>query len=288
MIFERIVASPLQFSYGNGLSLNTQRQVIIEGGTVTAVLGDNGSGKTTFVRLIVGLLRPNRGSVAFFADGALLSAVERKQVVGYMPQMGSALNRLTPREALFYTCRLRGYSARASRVEATSRLVEWGIEKPDRQCIYLSGGQQRLVKIAVAFAGRPSVVILDEPTNDLDPLNRVRVLEAIRQSNLRDGCTVLMVTHAVREVETYIDAAVIFRHGRVVAMGSPDSLRAASGADLILNYTSIDDTGLPQCHHRRLTSDEVHDAIRGLDLTRVSEVHLRKPNLEEVYVERVS
>lgn len=194
-------------------------------GEIFGILGDNGAGKTTLVRQMVGLVAPTSGDLRFL--GVPVAEAERLLTthVGYMPQSAFALNNLTVREAIFFTARLRGCSRREARAEASRLLSMWGLEAlTDRVAKQLSGGQRRLLQLAVTFAADPPVVILDEPTNDLDPVNRKRLWQLLTTVN-DGGKTIIFVTHDAVEAEKVIHRVAIMRDGRIVALGRPAELK---------------------------------------------------------------
>ncbi|MEU4540797.1 ABC transporter ATP-binding protein [Streptosporangium sp. NPDC023825] len=142
-------------------------------GEIFGLLGDNGAGKITLIRQMINLLRPDSGTIELFGHDITEDPLYVSTLVGYMPQSGSALNRLTIGEAIYFAAHLRGLRRRAAARER-DHLLELLCLTPIRNTSSsrLSGGRRRLLQLAVAMAGRPPVLILDEPTNDLDPVNR--------------------------------------------------------------------------------------------------------------------
>jgi ABC-type cobalamin/Fe3+-siderophores transport system ATPase subunit len=156
----------------------------IEVGEIFGILGENGAGKSTLVRQMVNLMRSTSGSIHLFGQDIASNPHCVTLNVGYMPQDGRALNQLTVGEALYFTAHLRGKSRADARKERDLLLDLWQIQSlRDKISTRLSGGQKRLLQIAVAMAGAPPVLILDEPTNDLDPQRRVQVWNVLRQLN---------------------------------------------------------------------------------------------------------
>jgi ABC-type multidrug transport system ATPase subunit len=197
-------------------------------GEIFGLLGDNGAGKTTLVRQMVNLLRSSAGRILLFGRPVDGDPLHVSRCVGYMPQDSYTLNNLTVSEALYYTARLRGLSRADSAAERARLLEEWQLgDLRDRPNTRLSGGQRRLLRLAVAMAGSPPVLILDEPTNDLDPLRRRLVWDRLREENARRGTTVLFITHDAIEAEKVIQRVCILRAGQVAALGSPAELKRA-------------------------------------------------------------
>ncbi len=174
------------------------------------------------------LLRPTRGTISLFGRPLDAAPLYTPRQIGYMPQSGFALNNLTVGEALYFTAHLRGLSRADARAERDRLLATWDLAAiRDRVTQRLSGGQKRLVLLATTVAARPPVLILDEPTNDLDPLHRRLVWDQIRALNQAEGTTIVLVTHNVVEAERVISQVAILREGRLIAAGQPGPLKAA-------------------------------------------------------------
>jgi len=199
-------------------------------GKVTALLGPNGAGKTTTLRILSGLMTPDAGRVS--VDGVdlatdLLGAQER---MGILPDSRGIYPRLTPREHIHYFGEMHGLSnGLAGR--ASELIAQLGLDEvADRRTQGFSHGERTKVALACALVHQPRNVILDEPTNGLDVMSTRSVREVIRR--LRgDGCAVLFSSHIMQEVSALCDSIIVIAHGRVVAQGSPDELRAQTGRD---------------------------------------------------------
>ena len=206
----------------------------VAAGEVFGLLGPNGAGKTTALESILGLVRPDAGRIEIEGD-ADLAHVRAK--VGAVLQATGLPDKITPREALtvfgaFYPAPL----------DAQSLLERFGlVEKADAAFDTLSGGQKQRLALALAFAGNPRLLLLDEPTTGLDPQMRREVqdhIAAIRQ----EGRAVLLATHDMAEAERLCDRIAVIAQGRILATGAPRELIAASGAatleDMILKQTA--------------------------------------------------
>ncbi len=198
----------------------------VEPGEIFGLLGDNGAGKSTLVKQMVNLLRPSAGSITLFGKTVDADPMHAPLHVGYMPQDGRALNSLTVGEAIYFTAHLRGRSRRDAQAER-ERLVElWELgEIRNRPTNRLSGGQARLLQLAVAMAGQPSVLILDEPTNELAPQRRRHVWQTLRSENRERGTTIIFITHDALEAEKIIQRVGILGRGRLLALGTPQELK---------------------------------------------------------------
>ncbi|MEU4802866.1 ABC transporter ATP-binding protein [Actinosynnema sp. NPDC023587] len=195
-------------------------------GEIFGILGDNGAGKSTLVRQLVNLLRPTSGVIRLFGEPVDRDPVRVARTVGYMPQSSAALNRLTVAEALYFVAHLRGLTRRDAVRERDAALETWrlgGIRGTSSS--RLSGGQRRLLQLAIAMAGRLPVVVLDEPTNDLDPVNRKHVWEVLRAVNAEHGTTIIFITHDAIEAERIVQRVGIMRGGSFTAIGPPAELK---------------------------------------------------------------
>lgn len=206
----------------------------VDAGQVFGLLGHNGAGKTTLVNQVVGLARPDSGTIRVGGRDAIADPAFARRVCSLQPQAQLPIDGLTPRQAIELVGRLRGGRAadvRASRqrlVEALD-LGEW----LDTDGARLSGGVKRLVSFAMAAVVPGLVVVLDEPTNDVDPVRRRLLWTQVR--HLADGgAAVLLVTHNVIEAERSVDRLAILNEGRVVADGTPGELKAGLAAHLRL------------------------------------------------------
>ena len=195
-------------------------------GEIFGLLGDNGAGKSTLVKQMANLLRPSAGTITLFGKPIDADPMHVPLHVGYMPQDGRALNSLTVAEALYFTAHLRGRSRWDAQAERDRLIGLWELgELRDKPTNRLSGGQKRLLQLAVAMAGRPPVLILDEPTNELAPQRRRHVWETLRAENRERGTTILFITHDALEAEKIIQRVGILGDGRLLALGTPQALK---------------------------------------------------------------
>jgi len=270
-------------------------------GEIFGLLGDNGAGKTTLVRQMINLVRPDRGTIELFGRDVAKDPGYVTMTVGYMPQHSSALNRLTAGEALYLTAHLRGLTRKAAAAERDHLLELLRLTTVrKRTSTQLSGGQRRLLQLGVAMAGRPPVLILDEPTNELDPVNRKYVWDVVRDLNDRQGTTVVLITHDAIEAEKVIQRVGIMREGRFVALGRPADLKKSVSLrkHVELTFEPGDPPALPagMTPWRRtedtwwLTVDhhEVPELLGKLDFTTVTDIRLHSATLEDLYLHYVA
>lgn len=233
--------SPLR--RGPGTRANEDVSLTVEAGHVYGLLGHNGAGKTTLVNQVVGLIRPDAGTIRVGGRDAVADPSYARRVCSLQPQAQLPIDGLTPRQAIELVGRLRGGRAgevriRRDRLVAALDLGEW----LDTDGARLSGGVKRLVSFAMAAASPGLVVVLDEPTNDVDPVRR-RLLWAEVRRIAEEGAAVLLVTHNVLEAERSVDRLAILDAGRVIAEGTPAELKAGLAADLRLEI--VLEPGIP-------------------------------------------
>lgn len=195
----------------------------VPAGETFGVLGSNGAGKTTTMEMIAGLRKPTEGSVRILGLDPFTDRAEVRQVLGVQLQHANLHDALTARELVdlyrsFYPNPLDAHRALA--------MVELH-EKAKTRFSNLSGGQMQRLSIALALVGQPQVVILDELTTGLDPMARRRVWSTIEA--LEDQ-TVILVSHAMDEVERLCDRVALVDAGRIIAQGTPDDLKAQASA----------------------------------------------------------
>jgi len=212
--------------YKGGVRANDGISLRIEPGEVYGLLGPNGAGKSTLVKQVIGLLAPTSGSLSIGPHDLVAHPEVARQLCSYLPQAQMPIDSFKVTEAIELTGRIRGGERTAVR-RRTAELVdaldigEWR----SATGASLSGGVKRLVGFAMATVVPGRLVILDEPTNDVDPLRRRLLWRQVRAlSDL--GCAVLLVTHNVLEAEKAVDRLAVVMEGRVVAEGTPSSLKA--------------------------------------------------------------
>jgi ABC-2 type transport system ATP-binding protein len=200
----------------------------IPAGEVFGLLGPNGAGKTTLVRHLVGLAKPDGGSVSLFGHDVTAAGGAPARWVGYLAQDEPALTDLPVRQAAATTARLRGVSRRDAARAASAVIEELGLEAvADRPMVSLSGGQRRLGCLASALTADRPVLVLDEPTTGLDPVARRAVWSVLQRRRSERGTTIVLVTHNVIEAESVLDRVAVMDHGSVIACDTPARLTAA-------------------------------------------------------------
>lgn len=276
----------------------------VPAGGVFGVLGPNGAGKSTLIRQLVGLLRPDDGSVRLFGQPVRVGSRSTGRRVAYLAQDEPALDEMSVAAAVTTTARLRGYPRSVAHRLSTTLVDELGLDRlADRPLQSLSGGQRRLACVAVALVGDRSVLVLDEPTTGLDPVARRSVWDALARRQRERGTTVVLVTHNVLEAESVLDRVAILDKGRVIGCDSPGRLKASISDDVRLHLVwrsepPADDpvvamlTARSQRDGQRWTARLGHDEARGaLDrllagpaFAALDDFTLSTPSLEDVYL----
>ncbi|NYE47580.1 ABC-2 type transport system ATP-binding protein [Spinactinospora alkalitolerans] len=218
-------AENLRKRYGDKVAVDDVN-LRVDTGTVLGVLGTNGAGKTTTVEMIAGLRTPDRGRVSVLGLDPRRDRAKVRQVLGVQLQQAYLHHALTVAELIAL---YRSFYPAPRPTEELLELVDLAEQRGIR-FEKLSGGQQQRLSIALALAGRPRVVILDELTTGLDPRARRRMWQAIER--LRDeDVTVLLVSHAMEEVERLCDRVALIDAGRVIALDTPSGLISRAGAE---------------------------------------------------------
>ena len=281
---------------------------VVQPGESFGLLGSNGAGKTTLVRQLVGLLKPTSGEIRLFGDPLLAGSRGDPRIgrtVAYLPQGSLALGELKVSEAITWTGILRGCGRATAEAETRELLdvLQLGT-LADRQVRKLSGGQRRLVQIGMTLVGRLPVLILDEPTADIDPGLRRRIWELLA-ARCRAGAALILVTHDVAEAEHVLDRVAIIDRGKVAAAGTPAELKSdlahrtrievvvAEGSDADPTEVGALLGGQVKVEGRRVSGwTPAEDAIRILEKVMASygpdaleDVRLVTPTLEDVYLE---
>lgn len=279
----------------------------VEQGTVVGLLGPNGSGKTTTVRILSTLLQADSGSatVGGFEVGSQPDQV--RNVIGLTGQYAAVDEYLTGRENLELFGRLFHLSKTDAKTRAAELLERFDLtDAADRSIKGYSGGMRRRLDLAASLIGRPQVLFLDEPTTGLDPRSRQGMWEVI-ESLVADGTTVLLTTQYLEEADQLASRIIVLDHGNVIAQGTADELKNQVGGDRIeLVVTNAADSqraadvlakfgsapAQVDAEARKVLlpvaggSNAIIDVIRSLDEhgIAIADIALRRPTLDDVFL----
>jgi oleandomycin transport system ATP-binding protein len=198
-------------------------------GAVLGLLGPNGSGKTTTVRVLATLLRPDAGRAWVLGHDVVADPAAVRTRIGLTGQYAAVDEALSGTDNLMLIARLLDLSRSDARRRATELIEQFGlVDAAGRRVRTYSGGMRRRLDLAASLIGRPDVLFLDEPTTGLDPRHRAEVWDQIRQL-ATDGVTVLLTTQYLEEADQLADDLVVIDRGRVIAAGTPATLKAETG-----------------------------------------------------------
>ncbi|GAB3155988.1 ATP-binding cassette domain-containing protein [Microbispora hainanensis] len=202
-------------------------------GRLLGVLGPNGAGKTTVVRILATLVRPDGGRAHVAGFDVVRQAHQVRTLIGLTGQYAAVDETLTGAENLVMIGRLLGLTRAEARRRAGRLLGRFALgEAGGRAAKTYSGGMRRRLDLAASLVGRPQVLFLDEPTTGLDPRSRTELWGVVR--GLQDeGVTVLLTTQYLEEADQLANDIVVFDHGKVIASGTPDGLKAAAGGQVL-------------------------------------------------------
>ena len=292
-------------AYNRGkVKANEGISLSINEGEVFGLLGPNGAGKTTLVNQIIGLAVPDSGTITLDDVDVIANPAFARESCSFQAQVQAPISGLSTLQAIELVGRIRGGKAAEVRKRAMELIdmLELG-EWQKTLGLTISGGVRRLVAFCMAAVTPGKIVILDEPTNDIDPLRR-RLLWQEVQTLAKRGSAVLLVTHNVLEAERVVDRLAIIDQGKVRGMGTPASLKQSEGDAMHLELTlepGSPEPGLPDFFQQpvtvnrrivgRVSPADITDAIdwaRGLKQSEsIEEYSLGPATLEDVYIRLV-
>ena len=278
--------------YGSSRGIEDVSFTINEG-EVFGFLGPNGAGKTTTIRTLMGLLRPTAGSARIAGLDCWDQSVEVKRLVGYLPAELSLDPNLTGGQILEYFGHLRGGVDQAYLKQLIERL---GLD-PSRKFRQYSSGNKRKIGVVQAFMAKPRLLILDEPTNGLDPLNQQEFDRMVRE--VRDeGRTVFLSSHILGEVEQTCDRVGIIREGRLVRVGGVAELKDIKRHEVTITFVGdaplaafqslpgVEQAeALPDGHTLHLSvSGGLDNVVKAAAQYPITGLTSQEPSLEEVFL----
>jgi ABC-2 type transport system ATP-binding protein len=289
-----LIAEGLSKRYGACRALDGF-DLVVQPGEIAGLVGHNGAGKTTFVEVVTGLVRPNAGRIRIAEVDALRNPRAARKLLGVAPQEQALYNTATVRDNLRLFGSLAGL--RSGGLQAAIGAVAEELRLTDvlgQRVGLLSGGQRRRTQAATAMLGCPAVLLLDEPTAGADPETRAALLAAVRR-RATAGAAVVYTTHYLPELTELGATLAVARSGRVIARGTQDNLISGLTGELRLRFdyggpTTRIPAGLAD--RARTVEDELRIATANpaADLAAVlaagctpTSVDMRKPDLDDLY-----
>lgn len=206
----------------------------VSAGEVLGFLGPNGAGKSTTMKMICGLIAPNKGSITVGGKSVETEAAEVRKLIGYLPESNPLYEDMPVLDLLRFTARIQGVAKDQEDARIREMIDVCGLDAEKHKRVgELSKGYRQRVGLAQAMVHDPQVLILDEPTTGLDPNQIVEIRSLIKE--LGQAKTVIFSTHILPEVEAVCDRILIINKGRIVADGSPVALRAQVRGDQVLH-----------------------------------------------------
>jgi len=294
-------ASPIVDVASFGMSFG-RKQVIgnlsftVNRGEVFGFLGANGAGKTTTIRTLLALHEPTHGTLRI--DGKRFNPT-MSGIVGYLPEERGLYRNEPVIETMVYFAVLHGLSKGEARSRALAYLKRVGLEdKASERLVNLSGGQQQKIQLGVTILHDPKLMILDEPTEALDPVNRSLLMDIINERRTH-GATVMLVTHRMEEVEQLCDRILLLKDGKAALYGTVDEVKDSFGAQVIaLNYSGKVPTNdklysvpkrLPHYAelqwHADTSTDEVLRFLAADKDLHITSFEVRRPTLNDIFLE---
>jgi ABC-2 type transport system ATP-binding protein len=208
----------------------------VAAGEIFGLIGSNGAGKSTVIKMLTTLLSPTSGTARVAGFDIAREPTEVRRHIGYVPQLLSADGALTAWENLLLSARLYNVPRSEVRTRIEHALSAMELMPFAHHLVQgFSGGMVRRLEIAQSMLHHPRVLFMDEPTVGLDPVARRTVLEHVRSLRARFGTTVLITSHYMEEVEELCERIAVLSHGRLVAIGTPKELKARIGPDATLD-----------------------------------------------------
>jgi ABC-2 type transport system ATP-binding protein len=263
----------------------------VEAGEIFGFLGPNGAGKTTTIRLLLDLIRPTAGRALVFGRDCRRDASEVHRLTGYLPGEFALDSKLTGRQLLTYLANLRG-GVDWAHVDTIAKRLELDLDRPFGQ--YSRGNKQK-VGLAQAFMHRPPLLILDEPTGGLDPLNQETVLELVREART-NGATVFFSSHILSDVEAVCDRAAFIRDGRLVRVGAVQELVHSKGhrveaecaipprAEALAQVAGVSHVVVEGNRLSLLVEGDMREVLAAVARFEPIELLSREPSLTEIFV----
>lgn len=285
---------------------NRNIDLCVESGQICGLLGPNGAGKTTFVRQVCGLLRPTSGIIK--VNGVDISSQKNyvPKMISYLGQIAYTHRALKVIEFIQFTGVYRGLSPKQASNNAREFLEYFGMRPLENRLLeYLSGGETRIVAFIAAIIGFRPLIVLDEPTNDVDPEKRILLWQLVKTLKKEYHITFLLVTHNIHEASDVVDNVAIINNGEIIRRGIPSELASSMGIeskiDIFVPYNFvISEQMLNKYHINRIDDEHIRIYVREKDIQVVLKdifadpmgeflrsVKIIPPSLEDIYINNI-
>ncbi|WP_426574405.1 ATP-binding cassette domain-containing protein [Aquihabitans sp. McL0605] len=240
-------------------------------GEIFGLLGPNGAGKTTTAGMLTTRVVPTSGSAIVGGIDVWAQPSKAKSLIGVVPQSNTLDRSLSVRDNLVFHGRFFGMPAKTAKAEADDLLGKFRLsERADAPVLALSGGMAQRLMVARAVMHRPAVLFLDEPTAGLDPQSRIAMWEILGELHT-DGQTILLTTHYMEEADELCSRVAIIDHGSMLALDTPDALKASTGVDTVVTITAEGDLDdLAQVLHQGINGATAATVVDGTVLLEVN------------------
>lgn len=291
---------------GTTIYANKNINLSVERGQICGLLGPNGAGKTTFVRQVCGLLRPSAGRIE--VGGVDISTQKNyvPSVVSYLGQIAYTHRALKVIEFIQFTGIYRGLSKKQAIDQAREYLEYFEMQSLENRLLeYLSGGETRIVAFIAAIVGFKPLIVLDEPTNDVDPEKRIKLWQLVKSLKTERHISFLLVTHNIHEAADVVDQVAIMNNGEIIKKGIPNELADSLDIDSKIDFTVPYDYCIPQkilddLHIIRLDNENYRVYAEKEKIYRVlnylysnsigesiSSIKIIPPSLEDIYLNNI-
>ncbi len=262
----------------------------IEEGEIFGFIGPNGAGKSTTIRSLLGLIFPTSGKARVLGLDAVKESKTIKQRVGYLPADVEYYENMSTRELLLYSARFYGVDAKRAIGDLAERF-DVDLKRPISD---LSSGNKKKVSILQCFIHKPELIILDEPTNGLDPLMQNRFYQLVKQEQER-GATIFFSSHILNEVERVCGRVAVVKEGRIIATENVADLRRKHVSRVHISFNGnparadIAASGISDWSEKNgdisfLFTGDPNDLIRGLSNQSIRSITIEEPSLEDVFM----
>ena len=228
----------LSKTYPGGVQAVIELDMEIRAGEIYGFLGPNGAGKSTTIGMLTTRVTPTGGEAEVGGVDIIRHPALAKQVIGVVPQTNTLDRAMTVAENLHFHGRYFGMSTKQAKEATDELLVKVRLaDRADASVMALSGGMAQRLMVARAIMHRPQILFLDEPTAGLDPQSRIALWEIVDELH-QEGETILLTTHYMEEADQLCDRVAIMDHGVILALDTPEQLKASTGAETIIKVTT--------------------------------------------------